>query len=280
MQSRNLLNLGLLTLLVILLSIVFWPTAKTIKIDESKLSHTLQSEKINQISIQRLGYASIELYKEDDIWWSQQPRLPARENTINQLLELLSSQSQTRYAETKMNLNAIGLNKPSLCIEYNQQPICFGDRNALNQLRYLQLEGQVHMIYDTLSHQISGEPHDYISLRLLPVNNKITALNLPELDLHKQQGKWQLAEAYSVDQLQQLLDHWQSARALTIKAYQGGDVEELIKITLNNQQTIEFQMLSSEPELILARPELGIQYHLSEGSLARLTRLPNLLFEE
>ncbi len=279
MQTKNLLNIVLLFTLALLLTITFWPADTPTPGAPATIASSLDRESVNTLTVTRKGYPSIVLHKKEQQWWLQNPPLPAKKHLVTELLALLESKSLIRYPLSEINPQQIGLEKPSLCIKYNQKSACFGDRNPLNQLRYLQFGTHVHMIYDTLSHQLSGVPADYVSPRLLPEGARITALTLDNLTLQHNQGRWQITpqpEHYSADQAQQLLDNWQRARALLVAPYQATDSEATIEVTLENQKPIRFELVSSEPELILARPELGIQYHLSEGSLAQLTRLPTL----
>lgn len=284
MQAKNRLNISLLAILALLLTITFWPGEEPAPAKAITVAGELNSASINTITVTRRGYPGIVLYKKDQQWWLQQPALPARAPLISELLALLESQSLIRYPLNEIKPGPIGLENPFLCIEYNQQRACLGERNPLNQLRYLQFGDQIHMIYDTLSHQLSGEAHDYVSLKLLPADAQIITLTLEDdLVLKKSDGIWHLTpppENYSADQVQQLISNWQQTQAVMVAPYQPTDSETTLQVTLKKQGTISFELISSDPELILARPELGIQYHLSEGSLSRLTRLPTLETED
>lgn len=274
MQSRNLLNLVLLGILAVLLTVVFWTSEEPPQSSMTTVATAVDLATIKQITIERQGYPPIPLHKKKGQWWLQNPHLPAKASLVDQILKLLESESRAHYPADSLKPENIGLSPPSLCISFDELRACFGERTPLDQLRYLQLGEQVYLIYDTLSHQLSGEPHDYLSLQLLPEMQAITALSLADLQLQKVNGRWQRPDDYSADQVQQFIEHWQNARALVVAPYQGGQGEDVIKITLDGEAHIEFTQLSSEPELIFARPELGIQYHLNEGSLSRLTRLP------
>ncbi|MCF6217480.1 MAG: hypothetical protein L3J62_01045 [Gammaproteobacteria bacterium] len=279
MHTKNLLNISLLFTLALLLTITFWPADTPTLGTPTTVAPLLDRESVNTITVTRQGYPSIVLHKKEQQWWLQNPPLAAKKPLVTELLALLESDSLIQYPLSEINPQQVGLEKPSLCIEYNRQQACFGDRNPLNQLRYLQFGTHVHMIYDTLSHQLSGASHDYVSPRLLPEGAHITALTLDNLTLQHNQGRWQVTpqpEHYSADQVQQLLDHWQHARALLVAPYQTTDSEASMTVAFENQKSIQFELVSSDPELILARPDLGIQYHLNEGSLAQLTRLPTI----
>jgi len=275
MSRRNLLNLALLLLLAVLVTLALYEPGIEPPPQPSPVSD-LTPEQISLITIQRTQQPPITLQKKADGWWLTEPALPAREGLVQAILQLAGETSQTHYPLAGLDLAALGLEDPRLCIQLNQQSFCFGSRTPLEQLRYLQHGEQVHLITDTLSHRLTNQPSDYVSLRLLPETSRISAIQLPELFLQQSDQGWQLQpshEELSGDAPQQLVDAWQQARALTVAPYQPQPAEEQINIVLENGETITFDLLHSEPELVLARPALGIQYHLSEGSLQRLTRL-------
>ncbi len=272
MDIRNRLNLGLLGFVVVLLAVVLWPKAPP----QPPTPTLIDSSAIKLISILRQGYEPTLLERDSSGWQLPQFKLPARQSLIEQILKLPNSESHASYPISEMKLGAIGLENPALCLQLDQHKLCFGNRNPLDQLRYLQIDDQVHMIYDTLSHQLSGEAKDYLSLRLLPEQAKIDQLQLSGLQLQRSENGWQVTpESHhtSADAPQILIDAWKTASALNISHYQSDEPEEWFTLTLQDGETLRFALISSEPELILARPDLGIQYHLSEGSLQQLTRL-------
>lgn len=279
MINRNHLNLLLLLILLVLVGMVFWSSQPTTPVPSQNKPLAIDVQHLQQIIVERQGYPTITLQRHQEQWWLQHPHLPAKASLIDAILSLPSVRRHTSYPVQQLDTTKLGLSNPTLCIHYDSQRLCFGSQNPLDQLRYIQLGEEVHMIYDTLSHQLSGEFQDYLSNHLLPTDASIEKLLLPQLSIEKTQQTWQLLPTSvqaSHQQIQQLLNNWQQAQALLITPYQNMEAEEEIEITLQGGNTIRFILVSSEPELILARPEFNVQYHLPEGNLQRLTRLPSL----
>ena len=63
---------------------------------------------------------------------------------------------------------------------------------------------------------------------------------------------------------------------MQVKPYDGKE-GETIAIELKGKETpVSFLLTARSPDLILARPDLGIQYHFAESSAAELLELPEL----
>jgi hypothetical protein len=79
----------------------------------------------------------------------------------------------------------------------------------------------------------------------------------------------------SADAIQTLIDAWQNAAALWVKPYAKGTPQGSITVQLTTPaQTLHFDIMARQPELILARPDLGLQYHFSAESAKALLELP------
>jgi hypothetical protein len=277
MLTRTHLNLLLLVILAILVSLTLFEPGVEKEPVKTTISQQ-QKQSVQRIKIQRSNHPTIELAKEGDQWWMTAPKkLMAKSSLVERILALQNDTSHSRYPLSTFDLATIGLDEPRLCLWLDDQKYCFGNREPLHQLRYLQVGDEVHLINDTLSHFLSYRFSDYVSPKLFPNDSFISAINLGHQQLQSVDGIWQLTPDdpdISADERQRLIDAWQQARALTVTPYQDDDLEELITIQLGDQN-IKFEILSSEPELVLGRRDLGIQYHFSEGSLAQLTRLEN-----
>jgi hypothetical protein len=93
--------------------------------------------------------------------------------------------------------------------------------------------------------------------------------------------QWQLSPGkpdVSADAIQQLLDHWKNASALYARRYDGSKPDETITLEFSDMpETLTFKVISHSPELVLARPDWGIQYHFSgdmKKSLLTLQETP------
>ncbi len=72
------------------------------------------------------------------------------------------------------------------------------------------------------------------------------------------------------DSILMLVDAWRHAQATAVRPYeQSLDWKDVIRIELADGD-LRFDLAHTDYELILGRPELGIQYHMTKGAGARL----------
>jgi hypothetical protein len=135
----------------------------------------------------------------------------------------------------------------------------------------------VHLISDTLYYHLIGSFPTFLRKQLLDEGSGIDAITMPGLSVRWQGERWQLEpepQNYSGDQVTRLLDEWRLASALEIKPYDGQPGEAISIEISGSEAPLDLLVTSRQPDLILARPGLGIQYHLAAASGARLLQLP------
>ena len=68
------------------------------------------------------------------------------------------------------------------------------------------------------------------------------------------------------DQLDSLIANWQTLEASSIKPYRKSGLSEgKITAGLEDGSKLEFLLMAISPEIVIARPDLGLQYHFSES---------------
>lgn len=277
MRPRTLLNLGLLVLLALLVALAVYEPGIAPEAEQARLT-ARTAQDITRIEIQRRDHSPIRLQKEGQQWWLLTPlRMPANEALVRNILAILASPSKGPYAIGKLNPAEAGLADSRLTLRLDDIEIRFGNRNPLDQQRYVQLGDQVHLIADTLSHRLSDTFTDYVSLRLLPEASQPADITLPHQRLAQEDGRWQLTPpdaAISADDIQAYVDAWKHAWSLKVAPYQAGPVEGVFTLKLAGTETpVRLDILATDPELILGRKDLGVQYHMGDVSTARLMRV-------
>lgn len=281
MRKNTLTNLTLLLVVAALaLLAIYEPGIEEPKEQPSLLS--LDRDAVQHILIRRQGQPTIELERDSgNVWQLLQPlQVAASDYRIDSLLRVTDTKSLSRFSVDKGQLADYKLDKPQVVLELNRTArIAFGAQTPLDQRRYVRLDDgdTIHLINDTLYYHLIGAFPGYISKRPLPKDISVQALRLPQLSLQWQQEHWQVEpkpEGFSADQITRLLDSWKFASALNVKEYDG-KAGESVSITLKGREKpLEFLLTSREPDLILARPELGIQYHFPAESGEELLALP------
>lgn len=281
MKKSTLTNLFLLLVVVALaLLAIYEPGIEEPKEQPALLS--LERGAIEHILIRRQGQPTIELARGPlGEWQLLQPlKAAADDYRIDSLLRIADTKSLSRFTMEKGGLADYELDKPRVVLELNNTTrIAFGAQSPLDHRRYVRLDDSdtVQLINDTLYYHLIGAYPGYINKRPLPGDASIQALTLPQLSLQWQEERWQVMpepESYSADQITHLLDNWKYASALSVEEYDGKEGEP-VTITLKGREApLEFLLTAREPDLILARPDLGIQYHFPAESGDEMLTLP------
>ena len=278
MSSRNLLNLALLGLAGVLALLIYYqpgfnpePAPQTVT--------TLSSDNIQRIQVVRTTREPLVFMRHEDTWFlSGKRELPASQFQISALLTILQTQALRSYPADSIEPASLGLEPPLATLTLDDVVFKIGSIDALDKLRYLQTGDTVYLVTDRYQHLINADWPGFVSRKLLPANTGITQLQLPgnRLSLNAD-NQWQTSATDSADsgKLQTLIDNWQQARATYIRHYQPASSNESVTLEFSGDaDAITFHIISRTPELVLARPDLGIQYHLQSNMETSLLAVP------
>jgi len=258
MRLRLFLNL-LLFLCVIGLAI-FLSRGGNKEIIEPAITLTdIQPESIHVVHIERRDLDDIIFQKQGNNWMMQSPfKLPANPSRIRVMLSVLQAHSYDHFSAPDNDLTPYMLAVPAVSIVLNDTRIAFGDINPLEEkLRYVLVKDTVHIINDSMFHQLQASATFFLDAKLIPPDATIKTIHLPELKIENtEDGKMSGAH-------HQVINSWKQVESVSVRKYEEIEAIDTIKIELETGELIEFIIVSNRPNLILARPERGIQYHIS-----------------
>ncbi len=279
MKKNTLINLSLLMIIgVLVLLVVYEPGIE--KPAEAPLLLSLKRDEVKHILIQRSGQETVELTKGDDGKWQllQPIQIDANEFRIESLLRITESKSLNHFAADPAKLPNYQLDKPQAELILNDKTkIAFGSATPLDQRRYVLLDNQVHLITDNLYYFMISAWPTFVSMKPLPQGSSITGLQLPKLKLAWQENRWQIEpkqELDSADNITALLDAWKFAAATSVKTYDGSKGDKITLQFKDADTPLQFLLTALTPDLVLARPELGIEYHFPAELADKLLTLP------
>ena len=258
MSRRLLINL-LLFICVIGLAIFLIDNEDTEIIEQEVTLTDMQPDSIHVIHIERRDLDDIIFQKQENNWMMQSPfNLPASPSRIRVMLSLLQAHSYDHFSAPDNDLTPYMLAVPAVSIVFNDTRIAFGDTNPLEEkLRYVLVKDTVHIINDSLFHQIQASATFFLDAKLIPPDATIKTIHLPELKIENTgDGKMNGAS-------RQIINAWKQVESVSVRKYEEIEAIDTIKIELETGELIEFIIVSNRPNLILARPERGIQYHIS-----------------
>ncbi len=261
MLKKNILNLVLLIFVITLASIIYFSKEKNTELD--KLSTTDVTD-INAITIQRNKNTTQLIKQSDGHWQITQPvSIAANDFRINSVLKLINAPVHNQYSSDEISLKNIGLDKPDTTIKFNDEEIAFGIINPATNLRYVKKGDDIYTIEDVYYPLLSSTFGTLVSLELLPANSEITKLILTNQTISKdKKGLWQSNTGISADNINETIEHWQNDQAFGVHAYMQRKSLGEVFVYLKDQPTISYVITDTDPWLILARPELGLEYHL------------------
>jgi hypothetical protein len=271
MKSRWLINILLVVTIVILTLVARYEPG----IDAPPAAQTLtpmSADAVEDIRINRPLREDLVLTREENGWIiDREPALPADGFQARALAKLAGQTAVRSYPVDELDLSRLALDPPYATVALNDTTIDFGTLEPLEELRYVRVGDQVHLISDLYQHLIEADYTQFVRRRLFAEQDRIVGLTLPELAITKTDTGWSVnpPQAVSADSLQRLVDNWQQATALHIRSAEiaAGNPPEIIVSLSDPDRQVGFLVAARDPELVLVRPAFAIQYRM--GSLAQ-----------
>lgn len=274
MQSRTLLNITLF-LVVVLLAVYIYDTDKQEQASSKSEQLTqLPADSVTQIII-RHNQRHIELRREDDKWRMLKPiNVAANSFRIDTLLNMLNTVSHAAYSATDLAQDKYGLSASSTSISFNDITIDFGIVNPINNYRYVRINNTVHLIDDNFYPLLSSQTGTLVARELLAGDAIIDKLVLPQQTLHRDENNiWHSSENTGPDAINETLHHWKNSQAFGVHNYMQREPLAVISVYLaDDTEPVRFYVTDTDPWLIIARPDLDIEYHFNLEFYERLLK--------
>ncbi len=276
MRSQLLLNLVLLGLVLALVLFAVYQPGKPPLSKPFRLTQASQ-DTINKIRIARKHQEDVVLRKEHGQWWMVKPfAIHANPYRTTAILTVLRAESAMQLNAKQQDLARFKLDDPRVKLELDDYHFAFGDTNPLDQRRYVLFNDILYLIGDRVYQHLIAEPANFVSTQLLPSEVRLSEIRLPGYHLQLIEGTWSVTPELpetSSDAISQLVDAWRRAEALAVRAHQKGTPLGTVYLNTEDGGGVQFAIMAQTPELILARLDFAIQYHLSEAAGARLLEL-------
>jgi len=236
----------------------------------------LEAADIQSIEV-KTADASLALTRDSDGWNLSAPiSWPANNINVERLLDILDSQTESRLDADQIDLSTLGLDFPRAMLRLNDTRVLFGATNNIGERRYTMIDSTVFLLPDNYLPFITQGLTGLVDRRLLPKKMGLESLHLPGLRFMRgDNGEWTTdAAEFNNAQIEQLVNNWQELEASRIKLYDArGTPRQKIQATLPDGQIIEFFLMSIDPEIILANPRIGLQYHFGADFYYQLIAL-------
>ncbi len=257
-------------LLLVLIIIFTWigkryPITEDQKFDLQSITR-LNAQQVQKINIETAD-GSLQLRREDNRWYISSPFSWFANNiAAERIASLANVKYHSKLAKSEIDLSTLGLTIPKAVVTLNQTAVYFGSTNQIGNRRYLLVEPTVYLVDDIHFALINQGLGALIDKRLLPQGSGLSTLQSSEFDIVHEAGNWvSRSNLAQNERAQQLIKNWQTRQADLVEPYDLS-LTPLKKITatLSNNTSIEFFVLSIQPEIILARPDIKLQFHFSD----------------
>jgi len=268
---------AILFILVVALSLLTYNTNKKQKKPiQLPLSH-ISPQNVNQIQIFKNGESTV-LHKKKNIWQITQPiSVKANQFRIGSLLQLLTTNNYTKYDSANLKLKTFGLDTPSPVVKINDEIFSFGISNPINNKRYVLHNNTVYIIDDNFYPLINSQIGTLVDQNLFPTETILSSLQTNQFNLSKnEKGLWKSSLPASADSINEMIHNWNNAQAFGVHDYTPTNKKPLnnIKVVLQDQtKPIDFFIKSTQPWLIIVRPDLNLEYHFDAEMYDRLFKL-------
>lgn len=279
MNNRLYLNLAMLALIAVLVSLVVFEPG----LDETSPQRTrltgLEESQLQEIRILRRQKPDLLFQRQGALWQMVEPvAVAVNPYRLRPILHMITGPSLGNFPVVENKLPAYGLAQPKLEIIVNGElHLFYGLETELDQRRYLRLDNQVHVV-STNPYYLANSPFThFVDTALLPSDTPIQRIELDERVLQQQEGMWMLTpvgDHYSGDQIAALVEAWKRANAVDIRPYDGPMEGREVRIFLQGyEQPLRFLIDHEGDDLLLSRPDIGVQYLIYGESGSSLLQL-------
>lgn len=272
MSRALMINLGLAALVVLLLAALFLFKPAT-EAEPARLAAGLERNTINRITVRRQGLDDLILEKQGADWFMRAPlAIRANPARVNTLLRLPDTESHAALDPAVHPPERFGLAEPAVMMTLNQHEFRFGGTEAIDRRRYILFRDRIHLTDDFLYPQLTANAAFFAELKLLPEAFNIAKIRFPGNELYKADGQWRLKTPLDISpgRLQRGVSAWRDAVAISAGMFEAPATPERISVIADNDQTLEFIIVATEPYLILGREALGIQFHMGGDEAEKL----------
>ncbi len=222
--------------------------------------------------------STVALSRQGDGWRIDSPiRWPADGANVERLIAIVDAETDSQLDAADIDLSTIGLDLPKALLRLDDTQVSFGATNNIGERRYVKIGERVYLLPDVHLPFIAQGLLSVLDRRLLPAGFELSRLGLPGLALERGgDGGWHSpAEPdHARERLQALVDNWQQLPASRVQRYRGTDTpRQKIEALLADGSRLEFFLMSIDPEIVIANPATGFQYHFGADFYYQLSAL-------
>ena len=236
----------------------------------------LKPEEALSLRVERAGAAPVVLEKRRDGWFVTAPFAGRADGArVQQLLAIV--QAKAAHKLPAGNPGRFGLAPPQARIIVDGQAFSFGLVNEITREQYVMSGDAVYAVHPRFGMALPARAADAASRQLFGPQEAPVRFETRRFTVAQHDGKWTLKPGMgdlSQDDLLRWVEEWRLASALRVELRPATRAREEIRIQLANGGGFTLGILSREPELVLARSDEKLQYHVRAELAQRLLSPP------
>jgi len=194
----------------------------------------------------------------------------ARANTavVGKILNVLSANSRQRFPLG--DAESFSLDSPSIELVIDDDHFAFGGVAPVTNEQYLAINGDVYLVSPRYAIWIPVSPMDLISPKLLANDEVPIEFELRTIKVTQQNGIWHVNAENKINRQPRMLESWVNqwqdcqAAELLREPSRYMDKISVVKISLENGHSIDFDVFEYESGIVFYRSEGKIGYWVSE----------------
>lgn len=275
MKSRWLLNLLLLLIVGGVGAFIYLRPKPPVLAPVTYEVSTLKMGEIQHISVEPFGRAPVTFDKVDGLWRLSKP-LDARADQflVQRVLSLVAAQSRQRFEAT--DLAKFGLDTPRLTLRFDQNVFSFGTFNPVTEEQYVLFNQQIFMIPGSYADSAQVQVNEFLDKSPITPGETIAGFDFSHLEQWEEirlnvnlvEGQWK-ASPSSVALEQNAMNEWFDSywRKISVSAVEPYTPDRrasypYFEVILKDGKRVHFDKHQEAPELLLARPDEGMLYHV------------------
>jgi hypothetical protein len=213
-------------------------------------------------------------------WWQTRPvRVRGNALMIGSLLAGLYEPVARRYPLARVDPAHLGLAPPAITLIVGRTRILFGGTDPVGGYRYIETEGTVDLVHDSLAYRLAGGDTRYLSTRLIGRRGRrrLTAIVLRRFRVERTlHHRWRLVprRPVSEERLRRFVEHWTYASALGVAPAGRYVVLGRVRLLFRGLPPRRYDIVSDPLGFALVRPRLKLRWEFPEASRKRLFHLP------
>ena len=214
------------------------------------------------LRVMRKGVTLAVLEKRGTQWFLLDPvKAPADALQVARLLAVLEAKSAQQYAAT--NLAKFELNTPQAEIFINDQRFAFGAINNVTREQYVLTQQQVYPLELRFAAAIPNDATALLRRSVLAPGDTPARFEFGAFAVDYDGKKWRTTPAtgdISQDDYNRWVAQWREGSALRTEATDPRQVAKECHIVLKDGRKVTLGIVQTDPELIVRRGDLGLQF--------------------